>query len=205
MFRLRLGFERILNKASPKVKAVLRTRKFYSVHGLIQQYKSHVLCILECTCGSYFHAATTHLHKLDMLQTKFVEKLGLSARDAFVDFNLAPLRLRRNISALGLLYKIAKRQTHPDLHELFPLDSQTPVHNTRLASRRHKLNLQDKCDGTQSEILNRSIFGMVRVFDALPEQTIACPSVKLFQKALTQIARERCEAGECVEKLFDAR
>ena len=64
--------ERVLKKASPKIKTILRTRKYYGVHGLVEQYKTHVLCIIEGTNGSYFHAATTHLNKLDMLQTKFL-------------------------------------------------------------------------------------------------------------------------------------
>ena len=38
---------RIRKKARQKCKAILSTRGFYDVAALIQQYKSHVLCILE--------------------------------------------------------------------------------------------------------------------------------------------------------------
>ena len=38
---------RILKKARPKIQAILKTRPFYDVAGVIQQFKSHVLCLLE--------------------------------------------------------------------------------------------------------------------------------------------------------------
>ena len=38
---------RIRKKARPKIIAILNTRRFYDTGGLVQQYKAHVLCLLE--------------------------------------------------------------------------------------------------------------------------------------------------------------
>ena len=52
---------RIRKKARPKIIAILNTRRFYDTGGLIQQYKAHVLCLLEQSCVSIYHASQTHL------------------------------------------------------------------------------------------------------------------------------------------------
>ena len=111
---------RVRSKAMAKTKAILRTRRFYSMGQMVQQYKSHVLCILEGTTGAIFHASRSHLAKLDDVQEKFCKFLGLSACDAFLKFNLAPLATRRNIAMLGLLHRIQNYKTHVDFRALFP-------------------------------------------------------------------------------------
>ena len=45
-------------------------------------------------------------------------------------------------------------------------------------------------------LFNRSIFGMVDVYNNLPQSLVDSPSVKVFQSGLTQIARERCQRGD---------
>ena len=160
---------------------------------------------MEGNSGAFFHAASTHLKRLDALQTSCLEKLGLSESEAFLKYNLAPLQLRRNIAMLGLLYKIARRETHPAFFDLFPFDNAVPHHTTRLTMRRHRIQLQNRCDGSQSDVLNRSIFGMVRVFNVLPEEAINQTSVKMFQKVLTRIAKEHCEAGRNFEEMYSTR
>ena len=59
---------RIRKKASPKIKAILACRHFYGTAGLMQQYKAHVLCILESSSAAIYHAAATHLETLNKLQ-----------------------------------------------------------------------------------------------------------------------------------------
>ena len=74
---------RIRLKPRAKVKAILRTRRFYSVGEMIQQYKTRVLCLIEGTIGAYFHAASTHLASLGEIQRRFCEEVGLDEQRAF--------------------------------------------------------------------------------------------------------------------------
>ena len=60
--------DRIKSKASPKVSAILSSRWFYNEQGLIQQYKSHVLPLLEFSNASIYHAAESKLDELDEIQ-----------------------------------------------------------------------------------------------------------------------------------------
>ncbi len=82
------------------------------------------------------------------MQTSFVEHLGLSERVAFIEFQLAPLELRRDIGMLGALWKIAHGKAHKFLQEMFPMCSFAPVlPNTRGIARRHQLRFVDRCVG----------------------------------------------------------
>ena len=122
---------------------------------MVQQYKTHVLCILEGTLGAYFHACSSKLGELDRLQDRFCAKLGLADNEAFLEYNLAPLRLRRDISALGFLFKVAQCKAHPSIQRLFEMGDARTNYYTRLAARRHDMQLRDPCDGSQSDMLQR--------------------------------------------------
>ena len=97
---------RIRKKARQKIQAILKTRGFYDTAGIIQQFKSHVRCLLEKSAVAIYHAAQSRLESLNALQRNFVRELGLSEAEAFLVHKLAPLALRRDIDALGLLFKI---------------------------------------------------------------------------------------------------
>ena len=128
---------RIRRKVRPKIQAILNTRAYYDTTGLLQQYKAHVLCLLEQSSVAIYHAAQTHLDALDRLQRSFVEELGLSENEAFLAHNLAPLQLRRDIAALGLLHKIQLGEAHADFDGLFPRRIEAASASTRHGSRRH--------------------------------------------------------------------
>ena len=164
------------------------------------------MCILEGSLAAYFHSASTHLEKLDALQRSFTDKIGLSEKIAFLHFNLAPLRLRRNIAALGILHRSAIGKGHPELTQLFPHRSAaTHSFSTRLAGERHQLQLEDLCDGSHNDFLHRSLFGMVRVYNLSPAKAISKTSVQEFQKELTAVATRRCDDSIQWQRLFCAR
>lgn len=185
---------RIRQKTKPKVKAILRTRPYYSLPGLVNQFKAHVLPILEGTTGAIYHASTTQLRKVDAVQASFLHGLQLSVEEAFLQHNLAPLQLRRDIGILGLLFKIARGEAHPDFEELFPRDLRARNWTTRANKEGHNMRLCDTCDGGQSDLINRSIFSAVRVFNRLPAFTVDVSSVRAFQRLLTERARHACRS-----------
>jgi len=156
--------DNILKKAAPKLKALLRTRPYFSVTRMMRSYAAHILCLLEGATGAVYHASRTVLERLDRLQDKFVSEMGLDRRSAFLEHNLAPLGLRRDVAMLGLLYRRVHGLAHPALCRLFP-PAMAPAHrhHTRLASRRHDRQLDEQRLTSRLWVVRRSIFGLVRV------------------------------------------
>ena len=196
---------RIKGKARPKIKAILRTRRYYSLADMVAQFKTHVLCLLEGTIGGIFHAASSHLNELDGLQRHFVHELGISEGDAFMHYNLAPLKLRRNIAVLGLIHRCVLGHAHPALIALFPRTELAAEPRTRLAQRRHTRQVLDRRDGSHKAVLHRSILRMAKVYNLLPQRAVDAPTVKCLQRCMTDMARGVCARGGCVDGLFDAR
>ena len=187
---------RIRKKAGPKIKAILNTRAYYNTDGLVQQYKSHVLCLLEQSAVAIYHAAQTHLESLNNLQRKFIHELGVSDEEAFLRHKLAPLELRRDIAALGFLHKIQLGEAHPDFDALFPRDTgwtRSPSVTTRLGARRHGRQFTEYSGN--SYYFNQSVFGATKVYNVLPEYVVATTSVEAFQSVLTKDARIACQIG----------
>ena len=87
--------------------------------------------------------------------------IDVGERQAYLDYNFAPLKLRRDIGMLGVILKICYGSAHPDFEALFPkLPGQTSHgHDTRVARRRHDLQLVGRCDGSQLCPFQRSLFG----------------------------------------------
>ena len=186
--------QRIRKKASPKIKAILANRHFFDVKGLMHQYKAHALSQLEFSAGAIYHAADTHLDVLDKLQHGFLREIGLTIEQAFLDHNLAPLRLRRDIAVMGLLHKIQLGEAHADFSLLFQQDVYERAAFTRHNARRHRRQFRETWGNT--DYYNRSIFSAVRVYNVLSADIVEAKCVKSFQTLLTKQARIACEANQ---------
>jgi hypothetical protein len=189
--------DRICKKARPKLKALLRTKHFNSLSSLIIQYKAHVLTLLEGSALAMYHAAAMYLDKLDRVQRSFLREVDLSEEQAFLEFNLAPLSLRRDIAAQGFLHKISLGECHPEFQLLFPPASQSQAHrhDTR-HSRVHTRALQDRVHGGCLGLMQRSLFAAVRVYNKLPQHIADRQDISGFQHDLTEIARSACRGGQ---------
>ena len=104
----------IKRKESQKASAILSSRWFYNEQGLIQQYKSNVVSLLEFSNAAIYHAAESNLDELEAIQEGLLKALDLSFEHAFLHYNRVPLRLRRGIAVLGLLYRIQLGEQHED-------------------------------------------------------------------------------------------
>ena len=82
---------------------LLRSSKYHCDEQLLLQYKAQVVSYLEYRTPAVYHASDTALMALDSLQDRFLRKLSVSALDALMVFNLAPLRTRRDVAMLGLV------------------------------------------------------------------------------------------------------
>ena len=87
---------------------------------MVVQFKGHIFGIVESNIGGIYHATQTVLAPLDRLATSFVHALNIEVDVAFLQFNLAPLALRRDIAMLGFLHKCNLPHAHPHIRELFP-------------------------------------------------------------------------------------
>lgn len=181
-------------KAGAKLRALLRARRYYSTADLFNQYKAHVLSLLEFPTAAIYHASNSVLDGIDSVQRRFLRELQITAKDSFLNFGLAPLQLRRDIAMLGLLHKVVLGQAHSGFSSLFPpCPSDPPRYFTRLQARKHSRQLLDRCDGRQPGYLGRSLFGLVRVYNSLPQEAVEKSSVSSFQTFLTKIAKSKCE------------
>ena len=102
-----------------RLKTLLRAQRYYEKAALVGLYKSHILSFIEGATPALYHAAPNVLKIIDEIQHNFLQQIELSQLDALLDFNLAPLELRRDIAMLGVLYKVCHWIAPPPLQILF--------------------------------------------------------------------------------------
>ena len=129
----------------------------------------------------------------------------MSESAAFLKYNFAPPKLRRNIGILGLLHKRVLGKAHPIFQRLLPFHrdvfgSLRPgEHDKQLYG--HILDVE-----RQHSLHDRSIFASVYVYNALPQHAVECKDVPSFQCVLTQMVRESCKNGDSAwHNMFQVR
>ena len=165
------------------------------------------MCIVEVNPGGFYHALDSVLESLDRVQSSFVHSMGFSIEEAFLEHNVAPLAARRDIGMLGLIYKCVHGIAHRDLQELF---SRSPPashsYKTKFQKHRHSLQLVESRPGTHNALLRRSLVGLVRVWNRLPEAVVRANTVSAMQKLLTSMLRVVCrQGGEKWQEMFSPR
>ena len=181
-------------KAAWKTKSLLRVRRFYTVLDLVGLYKSHVLSYIEYRTAGVHFASTSVLNGLDDVQRNFLRQLDLNEIDAFMSFNVAPLCVRRDIAVLGVIHRAALREGPPQLWKFFIADLESRRDSRTVV--RHAYQLVEWPAGRNLEVMRRSALGMIRVYNLLPEDVVVSCNVKSFQKALTQLVRDRVVARD---------
>ena len=181
--------------AAWKTRALLRTRRFYSTLDLVMMYKSHVLSYIEYRTPGIHFACTSVLQDIDDVQKRFLHQIELSEEIAFLEYNLAPLCVRRDIAILGCIHRAAMHQGPPALWKFFRRAEVTRAYNTR-QTQSHSLQIAEWTRGRNLEIMRRSAFGMIRVYNLLQQDTVEKADVKSFQSALTQLVRDRLNGGD---------
>jgi len=157
----------LLRRCRPKVHSILRAQRYYSVAQSINLFKTHIWGVIEYHTAAIFHSCDTLLNKLDDLQARFCDKLNISTREAFLNFNFAPLYLRRNIAMLAVLHKRVHNQCHPAFHALFPFaETLNPnYHDKQLSTRFPRAFFQPT-------LFRRSIFTLTYCYNRLPQRIV---------------------------------
>ena len=147
---------------------------------------------IESSVPGYYHAASTTLHTLDRIQDRLCRVLSLSPEVVLERYRLAPLKSRRDMALMGLLHRVVLSDVSRQLAELFPFATSGPLEfvRTRLQIRRHNKQLIAPPFGT--ETLRRSLFGLVRIYNLLPQSV---ESVKEFQSTLQGALRHAASLG----------
>ena len=178
-----------------RLKTVLRSRRYFTTTQLVTLYKSHVLSYLESATGALYHAAPTHLQLVDHVQEVLLRELRITAEEALLNHKLAPLSTRRDCAMLGVIHRAVLGLGPPQFLDWFPLAPVVTRPATRLNSQRHNKQVVDFCDGGHSTLLTRSVLGLVRKYNLLPQHVVNTRSVKEFQKRLQQLVRHELTLG----------
>ena len=103
--------------------------------------------------------------------------------------------LERDIAVLRLLHKRVLGKCHPSFERLLPWYSERFVEARGLG---HNKQLYGHWGEVRSHraLFNRSIFGMVDIYNNLPQHVVDAKSLSSFQNYLTQITRTRCQQGD---------
>ena len=161
---------------------------------MVRLYKAHVLPILEFPTAAIYHTTQTNLQKLDRVQKRFLRTVGLTAEDAFLKYRLAPLQTRRDLAALGLIHRTVLGKGPKHFKQwFFPSLKRKHPFNTRRQQRLHTRQLHDYLDGNHNEMIRRSILGLPKVYNDLPQDVVNATSVANFQRKLQQLVKNKVQ------------
>ena len=120
----------------------------------------------------------------------------MTEEEALLRYHLAPLQARRDLAMLGLIHRTVLGQGAEHFQKWFFLDTR-PGHHfpTRYQERKHDKQLWDYLDGTHSELLRRSAFGLTRTYNSLPQSAVNATSVRAFQRSLQKDLKAKAKSG----------
>ena len=177
--------EEIAKESSWKLRALLRCRKYYSQKELVKLYKAQILSYIESRTSGLHHAAPSVLDGIDRVQRRFLHEIGLSEIQALLWYKLAPLPARRDISMLGLLHRVSHGLAAEPLANLFVHHHARHHTQTRGVAARHNRQMVEYMDsGGHTEVIRRSCFGLVTVWNMLPVAAAEAKTTSACQRQL---------------------
>ena len=145
-------------------------------------FGAHLLSFIEYRTPAIYHATRVLIRRVDAIQRRFLNDVGVEEVKALVDFHLAPLSTRRDIAMLGLIHRTALGNGPPQFQEHF-------------RKHDHALTLHDPCTGSRSPLIKRSELGLVAIYNLLPHSFRAMRSVPAFQKSLQDMVTQYATSG----------
>ena len=200
----------VATEAGWRLKQLLRCRRFFSTPEMVHLYKAQVLSYIESSTPGVYHAAPSVLDRIDRVQRRFLREIGMDERTALRDYRLAPLPARRDMAMLGALHRVALGLAPPQLAALFPLRGTVtePWHMGRHRNWRplHNRQLTSLAPFRCTEVMSRSLFGVVPCYNKLPQNVVALQTVKSFQRNLQNALKlyERQTPGDDWGALYSA-
>ena len=197
----------IATEAGWRLQTLLRARGFFTTPELVHLYKAQVLSYIESSTPGLFHAAVSVLERIDRVQQRLLRNVGLDDLSALTNYKLAPLCSRRDIAMLGVLHKVALGKAPQPLADLFPLLGEVSEPFVRIRTRhwrpRHSKQLYTEAGIASSDVMQRSLFGLVHLYNKLPQKVVDSPSPHAFQGRLQAALKKYAQAGvENWQRLF---
>ena len=190
----------LVSSVNWKIRLLIKISKFYDIHGTINLYKSHVLSYIEYRTPAIFHASNTVLMPLDLAQNRFLHSVGISVEEAAQNFKLLPLRCRRQIAMLGIIQRAILKRGPYQFWQWFEHDSSANISSVIKHTRAVKPLVHHQAP----DYLKRSLLGMIKIFNGLPQFIVDIPDVKLFQRELQNLILNRMRHHGDWLYMFDA-
>ena len=178
----------VATEAGWRLQTLLRARYHFSIPELMHLYKAQILSYIEGSTPALYHAAASVLERIDRVQARFLRQIGVSDVAALVDYRMAPLPSRRDIAMLGMLHRIVMGKAPGAVCALFPVLGAVPepLSRQRLRHWRPKHTKQLHTDVTfgSRDVMQRSLFGLVHLYNRLPQEVVDSNSIRSFQGKL---------------------
>lgn len=177
-----------------RARSILRAQRYNTVTEMMNLYKAKVLSYTEYrTAAIYiyiyiYHSNVSSLEAVDQVQRSFLKDIGVSELSAFMFFNLAPLRLRRDTAMLGLIHRTVLGISPQHFQRFFFAESCSDRRTKRC--KRHHRQLYEYRQGQYLDMVGRSALGLTSVYNLLPREIVEVNDVKMFQRLLQDLARD---------------
>lgn len=183
---MREAVHQIVVEAAWRKKSLLRTARYHTDAELITLFKSHVVGYVEYRTPAVYHASSSVLAPVDRI-------LDVDPITALHVFNIAPLSARRDIAMLGVIHRSVLGQGPRLISKCFIKDFKVR-RVTRASGRAHSAQLVNTSYGGCLLAYRRSIFGLIEVYNALPQRVVDSATVSEFQRACQELLKEQTES-----------
>ena len=179
-----------------RLQGLLRCQRFYDVSAMLTLYRAQVLSYIEFRTPAIYHAPKFFLRMVDRVQDTFLEEMNIDPAKALLTYHLAPLQTRRDIAMLGLLYRIANDLAPQQFKDLIkPAGSVAYPRGWAHTMTRHEQQMFDPIDGSHTRALERSVLGLIYVWNLLPHHVVARKTVRSFQRCLQEAVKRAAQRG----------
>ena len=96
----------------------------------------------------------------------------------------------------------SERSTSRSLNFFSRAEDRAAPRRKRASSYQHNKQIIDLCHAKSPDYLTRSILGMTYVYNLLPQVVIEAASVTIFQRLLSDMAKQCCKEGCEFETLY---
>ena len=189
----------VATEAGWRLRTLMRSKQYFTTPELMRLYKCQILSFVESSTPGLYHAAPTTLDRVDRVQRRFLREIGLSELEALRDYRLAPLCSRRDMGMLGALHKLNLGNAPAQLEALFPVmgvvTENFQLQRLRGWRSRHSKQLYTAASFESTDLMKRSLFGLVHCYNQLPQCIVDSASVKQLQQRLQRALLRLAELG----------
>ena len=96
------AIDEVVKDCKWKICSLLRCQRHFDIAGTVSLAKGRVLPYIEHRTSAIYHAADSLIERVDSIQRHFLDRLGITERDALFDYGLAPCGSAETLPSSGL-------------------------------------------------------------------------------------------------------